>query len=55
MSDAEFSQLLKRVVGGETLSAEQSAVAFGAIMSGGVPEAAIASLLTALAIRKPTV
>ncbi len=55
MSDAVFSQLLKRVVGGETLSAEQSAAAFGAIMSGGVPEAAIASLLTALAMRKPTV
>jgi anthranilate phosphoribosyltransferase len=55
MSDAEFSQLLKRVAGGETLNAELSAVAFGAIMSGGVSESAIASLLTALALRKPTV
>jgi anthranilate phosphoribosyltransferase len=55
MSDVGFSQLLKRVVGGETLNAAQSAAAFGAIMSGAVPEPAIASLLTALTIRKPTV
>jgi anthranilate phosphoribosyltransferase len=55
MSDGDFIQLLQRVVGGETLSAEQSASAFGAIMAGAVPEPAIASLLTALAIRRPSV
>jgi anthranilate phosphoribosyltransferase len=55
MSDGDFSQLLKRAVGGETLSAEQSASAFGMIMSGAVSEPAMAALLTALAIRKPTV
>lgn len=55
MSDVEFSYLLKRVVGGETLSAEDSTRAFTAIMSGTVDAAAIAGLLTALAIRKPTV
>jgi anthranilate phosphoribosyltransferase len=55
MSDVEFSRLLKRVVGGETLDADDSAQAFSAIMSGNVDQAAIAALLTALAVRKPTV
>src|SRR5215831_7782072 len=55
MSDVEFSRLLKRVVGGETLNAEDSARAFSAIMSGNVDQAAIAGLLTALAVRRATV
>jgi len=49
-----FSPLLKRLVGGEVLDAEGSARAFGAIMSGSVSEAEIASFLTALAIRGPS-
>lgn len=55
MSDVEFSGLLKRVVGGETLNAEDSARAFTAIMSGSVDQPAIAALLTALAVRQPTI
>ena len=55
MSDAEFSALLKRVVGGETLSAQESARAFTAVMSGRVDQLTIASLLTALAVRRPTI
>ena len=55
MSDVEFSSLLKRVVGGETLNADDSARAFAAIMSGSIDQTAIAALLTALAVRKPTV
>jgi anthranilate phosphoribosyltransferase len=55
MSAEEFGSLLKRVAGGETLDAEQSARAFGAIMAGEVTEIRIAALATALAVRKPTV
>jgi len=49
-----FSPLLKRLVGGETLDAEDSARAFGAIMAGSVSEAEMAAFLTALAIRGPS-
>jgi len=55
MSAEEFGSLLKRVAGGETLDAEQSARAFGAIMAGEVSEIRIAALAVALAVRKPTV
>jgi len=55
MSDAEFSRLLRRVVGGESLSAEDSRRAFASIMSGVVEESGIAALLTAFAMRRPTV
>ena len=55
MSDAGFRDLVKRVIGGETLDAEDSARAFSAIMTGEVDQVAIAALLTALAVRKPTV
>jgi anthranilate phosphoribosyltransferase len=55
MSTEEFSSLLKRVVGGETLDTEQSARAFGAIMAGQVSETRIAALATAFAVRRPTV
>ena len=55
MSAEEFGSLLKRVAGGETLDAEQSARAFGAIMAGEVSEIRIAALATAMAVRKPTV
>ena len=51
----EFSALLKRVAGGETLDAEASARAFAAIMAGGVGEVQMAAFLTALAVRKPSV
>ncbi|HEY4943902.1 MAG TPA: anthranilate phosphoribosyltransferase [Rhizomicrobium sp.] len=55
MSGEDFSSLLKRVAGGETLDAEQSARAFGAIMAGEVSETRIAALVTAMVVRKPTV
>lgn len=55
MSDAVFLPLLKRVANGETLDAEQSALAFGAVMAGEVSETRIAALAAALAVRKPTV
>lgn len=55
MSGEDFSSLLKRVAHGETLNAEQSACAFGAIMAGEVSEMRIAALAMALAVRKPTV
>ena len=55
MSSEDFSELLKRVAGGETLDAAQSARAFGAIMAGEVSEIRIAALVTALAVRGPTV
>jgi anthranilate phosphoribosyltransferase len=55
MSGDDFTTLLKRVAGGDTLNAEQSARAFGAIMAGDVSETRIAALVTAMAVRKPTV
>ena len=51
----DFSALLKRIAGGETLDSEASARAFSEIMAGGVSEAHIAAFLTALAVRKPSV
>src|SRR5579862_7445857 len=55
MTDVDFPSLLKRMSDGETLDAEISARAFGAIMSGDVTEARMAAFLTVLAFRKPTV
>ncbi len=55
MSGDEFAGLLRRVAEGEALDAEQSARAFGAIMAGTVSETRIAALVTAMAVRKPTV
>jgi anthranilate phosphoribosyltransferase len=55
MSAEDFSALLKRVAGGETLDVEQSARAFGAIMAGEVSEIRVAALATAMAVRRPTV
>jgi anthranilate phosphoribosyltransferase len=54
MSGETFLPLLKRVAGGETLDAEQSAAAFGAIMAGEVSEIRITALATAMAVRRPT-
>jgi anthranilate phosphoribosyltransferase len=51
MSGESFAQILKRLVGGETLDAQTSALAFGEIMAGRVGEAEMAAFLTALAIR----
>ena len=50
-----FPALLQHVAGGGTLSADQAAEAFGAIMAGEVSEMRMASLLTVLALRKPTI
>jgi anthranilate phosphoribosyltransferase len=56
MSDAApFAPLLKRLADGQTLSADDSARAFGAIMTGQVANEDIAAFLTVLAKRMPTV
>ncbi|MBV9541615.1 MAG: anthranilate phosphoribosyltransferase [Alphaproteobacteria bacterium] len=55
MSGEDFSSLLKRVADGKTLTADEAARAFGAIMTGEVSEIRIAALAAALAARKPTV
>jgi anthranilate phosphoribosyltransferase len=55
MSGEDFSALLKRVAGGETLDEESSSLAFDAIMAGGVGETQMGAFLTALAVRKPSV
>jgi len=56
MSDGTaFASFLKRLADGQTLSADDSARAFGAIMSGTVREDDMAAFLTALARRMPTV
>jgi anthranilate phosphoribosyltransferase len=53
--DDDFSDALKRVVGGETLDADSSGRAFEAIMSGKVSDACLGAFLTALAMREITV
>ena len=50
-----FATLLRRLAAGDQLSAEDSAEAFGAMMAGAVSETRMASFLTALAVRGPTV
>jgi anthranilate phosphoribosyltransferase len=55
MSTDKHHELLKRVVSGGTLDAEQSALLFGAIMEGKVHESELAAFLTAQAVRGPTV
>lgn len=54
-ADEDFSDILKRVGGGQSLNAAQSTRAFDAVMSGEIPDIRIAAFLTALAVRKPTV
>jgi anthranilate phosphoribosyltransferase len=54
-SDVEFAALLKRLAAGEHLSAAEAATAFGAMMAGTVSEIRMASFLTALAARGPTI
>ncbi|MDE2265034.1 MAG: anthranilate phosphoribosyltransferase [Alphaproteobacteria bacterium] len=49
------STLLTRAVDGGTLNAKEAAGVFGAIMAGNVHETAMAALLTAMAVRGPTV
>ncbi|MDE2183994.1 MAG: anthranilate phosphoribosyltransferase [Alphaproteobacteria bacterium] len=53
MSDAHV--LLRRVVEGGTLDAEQSARLFDVIMRGEIAEGELAAFLTAQALRKPTI
>jgi anthranilate phosphoribosyltransferase len=53
--EAAFAALLKRLAAGERLSAVESADAFGAMMSGAVSETRMASFLTALSVRGPSV
>ena len=51
----EFGALLKRIATGERLGADESASAFGAMMSGGISEMRMAAFLTALSVRGPSV
>jgi anthranilate phosphoribosyltransferase len=53
--EADFALLLKRVAGGKQLSATESATMFAAMMAGSVSEMRMASLLSVLALRGPTV
>jgi anthranilate phosphoribosyltransferase len=53
--DENFPSLLKRLVEGQSLSAEASLAAFAAIMAGEVSETRMGAFLTALALREPTV
>src|SRR5262249_42503125 len=53
--DGEFATLLKRVAAGEHLSAAEASSAFGAMMAGAVSDVRMASFLTALALRGPTI
>ena len=53
--EAEFATLLKRVAAGEHLTAAEAAGAFGAMMTGAVSESRMASFLTVLAVRGPTI
>ncbi len=53
--EGDFALLLKRVAGGKQLSAAEAATMFGAMMAGTVSEMRMASLLTALALRGPSV
>ena len=54
-SSGEFAALLKRLASGQQLTASEAAAAFGAMMAGTVSEMRMASFLTALAVRGPTV
>ncbi len=49
------SSLLARAVDGGTLSAKEAACVFDAVMAGQIHEGAMAALLTAMAVRGPTV
>jgi anthranilate phosphoribosyltransferase len=53
--DEDFPSLLKRLVDGQSLSAESSLRAFAAIMAGEISETRMGAFLTALALREPTV
>jgi len=53
--EGDFATLLKRLAAGDHLSAAEAAGAFGAMMAGGVSEMRMASFLTALAVRGPSV
>jgi anthranilate phosphoribosyltransferase len=53
--DEDFPSLLKRLVDGQSLSANTSLRAFAAIMAGEVSETRMGAFLTALALREPTV
>ncbi|HXJ02493.1 MAG TPA: anthranilate phosphoribosyltransferase [Micropepsaceae bacterium] len=53
--EGEFATLLKRLAGGEHLTAAESATAFGAMMAGAVSDIRMAAFLTALAVRGPSV
>ncbi|HEX3431903.1 MAG TPA: anthranilate phosphoribosyltransferase [Rhizomicrobium sp.] len=53
--DEDFPTLLKRLVEGQSLSADASLRAFAAIMAGEVSETRMGAFLTALALREPTV
>lgn len=53
--DEDFPSLLKRLVEGQSLSADASLRAFAAIMAGEVSETRMGAFLTALTLREPTI
>lgn len=53
--DEDFPAVLKRLVEGQSLSADASLRAFAAIMAGEVSETRMGAFLAALALREPTV
>ena len=55
MADKSFTDLLKSVIAGEDLSAEQAEWAFNQLMDGELAEAQVAGLLVALAAKGETV
>ena len=57
MSDppGDFASFLKRLAAGEHLTAADSAAAFAAMMAGSISEMRMASFLTALAVRGPSI
>ena len=54
-SSGDFVSFLKRLAAGEHLSAADSAAAFAAMMAGSISEMRMASFLTALAVRGPSI
>ncbi|MDE2631450.1 MAG: anthranilate phosphoribosyltransferase, partial [Alphaproteobacteria bacterium] len=55
MSGQDFNVFLTRVLGGNSLDAVASALAFGEIMAGRARDDDLADFLTALAKRNPTI
>jgi anthranilate phosphoribosyltransferase len=55
MNSTDFTLYLRRIVAGEKLSATEARTVFDAVMAGEIAEIQIAALITALAMRGPSV